>query len=103
MENELSYRLKTAVDFLKENGYAKNDLEIARTIKVAQTSFCMSMKGDRVPTWGMLLNFCDCYPINFWWLKTGQGDMIGRSIREFALMQEIEALKQRISELEKQL
>ena len=59
------------------------------------SSLCMSMNGTRVPTWELLLDLCDAYPINFAWVRTGAGDMI-KEDREAALLK-------RIAELEAEL
>ena len=96
--NELSERLHTAVEFLKENGYAETDLEIARRCGIAQSSFCMILKGGRVPTWGLLLDFCDAYPIDFSWIRTGEGDML-KSEREIRLLKRIMSLEEEIRRL----
>ena len=97
--NELSQRLRKAVDFLKENGYAKSYLEIAQNSGIKPESLSMTKKGTRVPTWDLLLKICDYYPINFAWLRTGEGDMI-KDYRELALLRKIAELEGRIRELE---
>ena len=61
--------------------------------------FCMDMNGKRTPTWGMLLDFCDIFPINFGWLRTGTGPMV-RYDNEESLLRKIEELEKRIKELE---
>ena len=99
--NELSHRLSLAIDFLKRNGYASNDVEIAKKLGIFPSALNMVKKGERVPTWGMLLDFCDHYPISFWWLRSGEGDMIGNGDRIIALLKKIEELENRIRELEK--
>jgi len=96
--NDLSERLRTAVEFLEANGYAETDLEVARRCNIAPSSFCMIMKGQRVPTWGLLLDFCDAYPIDFWWIRTGAGDMI-KSNREAELLKRIARLEEEIRRL----
>ena len=93
--NELSERLRTAVDFLKKNGYARSDSSVAGRLGVPKSSLCMSMSGTRVPTWELLLDLCDAYPINFAWVRTGAGNMI-KEDREAALLK-------RIAELEAEL
>lgn len=99
--NVLSERLKIAVDYLRLSGYAKSRSEIANRIGIHPPALSMCLNGDRVPTWGMLLDLCDIYPINFWWLRSGEGDMIGACERELALRKKIEVLEQRIKVLEK--
>lgn len=91
-----------AVDFLKENGFGRSDAAIARSVGLKPPVFCMDMNGDRAPTWETLLKLCDIYPINFWWLRSGEGEMVGGSIREHALLQKISKLEGRIKELEAQ-
>lgn len=90
--NEMSERLRTAVEFLKRNGYARVDAEIARSIGVQVSSFCMVLNGTRVPGWGLLLDLCDVYPIDFRWLRTGKGGMV-KEDREAALLKRIEELE----------
>lgn len=98
--NELSHRLSLAIDFLKRNGYARSDVEIARKLGIYSSALNMAKKGERAPTWGMLLDFCDNYPISFWWLRSGEGDMIGNGDRTIALLKKIEELEKRVRELE---
>ena len=94
--NELSDRLHQAIEFVKKNGYAKSDSAIARKLGVTPSALNMAKKGERTPTWELLLNFCDYYPINFWWLRSGEGDMIGNGDRVIALLKKIEALESRL-------
>ena len=96
--NELSQRLRQAVDFLKKNGYAKSDAEVAGKIGVLKSTFSMSTNGSRPPTWDMLLDFCDTYPIDFWWLRTGKGSMV-KEERELVLLKRIEELEKMVNEL----
>lgn len=96
--SELSQRFRQAVDFLKKNGYAKSDAEVAARIGVLKSTFSMSTKGTRPPTWDMLLDFCDAYPIDFWWLRTGKGSMI-KGEREVLLLKRIEELEKLISDM----
>lgn len=101
MDAAVSERLKEAVDFLVANGYERSDAALARRIGVAYSTLCMAKRGTRAPTWAMLLDLCDAYPINFWWLRSGEGEMTGgRFRRELALMKRIERLEGRIRELE---
>jgi len=99
--NELSARLRKAVDFLKKNGYARFDAEIARMLGVRYPALCMALNGSRTPTWELLLDFCDNYPINFWWLRTGEGYMI-KDERELMLLRRIEELEREIALLKGQ-
>ena len=99
--NELTQRLNLAIDFLEKNGYAKNDSAIARAIGVTAPFLSMCKSGSRKIPWEMLLDLCDHYPINFWWLRSGEGDMIGGSIREHSLLRKIAVLEDRIRQLEK--
>lgn len=96
--NELSQRLRQAVDFLKKSGYVKSDSEVAAKIGVLKSTFSMSIKGARVPTWDMLLDFCDAYPINFWWLRSGKGGMV-KEENELRLLKRIEELEAIIEKL----
>lgn len=99
MANELSDRFRQAVEFLKRNGYAKNDSDIARTINVLVASISNSATGYRPPSIELMLALCDHYPINFWWLRSGEGDMIGNGDRAIALLQKIAKLEGEIAEL----
>ena len=96
--NELSHRLQLALDFLKKNGFAKTDREIAERLGVQVTGLNMAKNGDRVPTWDLLLKLCDHYPINFWWLRSGDGSMI-KEDKTIALLKRIEELEKKIAEL----
>lgn len=114
--NESSNRLRQAVDFLEHNGYAKNDGEIARKIGVLDTSLSNSLSGYRPPSIDLMLALCDHYPINFWWLRSGEGEMLHfktesaiallRKIAECEktnaeLREEIAGLKKRIAKRDK--
>ena len=96
--NELSERLSRAVEFLKRNGYAEMNTEMAKAIGVQVSTFCMVLNGTRVPSWGLLLDFCDVYPIDFNWLRTGKGEMVKKD-REVALLRRIEELEQEVARL----
>ena len=96
--NELSERLREAVDFLRKNGYAKNASAIARRIGVTKSTMSMAMNGSRVPTWDMLLDLCDEYPVNFWWLRTGKGDIV-KDEAEVRLLKRIRDLEDEIVRL----
>lgn len=89
--SELSDRLRQAVDFLKKNGYVKSDSDVARRIGVLKSTFSMAVNGSRGPTWDLLLDFCDEFPIDFWWLRTGRGSMV-KGEREAMLLKRIEEL-----------
>ena len=97
--DKVSERVKKALDFLRRHGYAKSDAAIARKLGVTPSTIAMAKTGERTPTWGMLLDLCDNYPINFWWLRTGEGGMIQQE-RELALLQRIAELEKRIADLE---
>lgn len=97
--NELSQRLQRAVEFIKENGYAKSDSEISRTLGITPSFLNMSKTGARVPTWDLLLKLCDRYPVSFTWLRTGEGSIV-KDQRELALLKRIEELERKIRELE---
>ena len=98
--SEISQRLATAIRYLKDSGLAKNDAEIARRLGVTTSTITMTKRGRREPTWEMLLKLCDIYPINFWWLRSGEGDMIGNGDRLIAQLKKIEVLEKKIRELE---
>lgn len=90
--NELSERLRKAADFLKRSGYAKNDSEMADKTGILKSTFSLCANGMRVPTLELLLDFCDAYPIDFQWMRTGKGRMV-KVDREAALLKRIEELE----------
>lgn len=98
MANELSDRLKKAVEFLRRNGFAESNADIARKIHVRESTFCMVMNGTRVPRWDLLLDLCDNYPISLRWLRTGEGSMV-KEEREIALLRRIEELEKEVERL----
>lgn len=100
--NTISERFHEAIIFLIAHGYAKNSRAIANSLGVQSSVITMTKKGDRVPTWDLLLKFCDIYPINFWWLRSGEGEMVGNGDRVIALLQTIGRLEEKIREIEGQ-
>jgi len=96
--NELSERLKKAVDFLKRSGYVKSYADVARRVGVTSSTITMVLNGTRVPTWELILDFCDAYPVNIRWIRKGDGMMI-REDREMALLKRIEELEKMIAEM----
>lgn len=92
--NEISERFRLAVEFVKRNGYAKNNASIARRLGVTNSTLTMATNGTRVPTWDLVLDFCDAYPIDFRWIRTGAGAMIN---------EDRETLLKKIAELEAEL
>jgi DNA-binding XRE family transcriptional regulator len=98
--NELSERFRQAVDFVKKNKYAKNDVDVAKKLGVTKSTLGMAASGSRTPNWDLLLDLCDIYPINFWWLRTGKGSMV-REDREAALLRRIEELENELENLRK--
>lgn len=94
----LSERLRQAVEFVIRNGYAKNNTAIASRVGVQKSTLCMALNGTRKPTWDLLLDFCDAYPVDFQWLRTGAGDMI-KEDRESALLKRIAELEAEIERL----
>lgn len=96
--NELSERLNLAVDFVTRNGYAKNRSDIARKVGILKSTLAMATNGTRVPTWELLLDFCDAYPIDFRWIRTGEGNMV-KEDREAALLKRIAELEAEIARL----
>ena len=97
--NELSERLRTAIEFVKRNGYANNDVEIARSMGLSASALNMA-KWGRTPSWDLLLRFCDLYPISFEWIRRGTGSMV-KTDRERMLLERIEQLEKTIAELKK--
>ena len=96
--NDLSERLRQAADFLVANGYAKNDSDIARKMGLTKSTICMVLNGSRTPGWGLLLDFCDVFPISFRWLRSGQGNMV-KVDRETALLNRIAELEAEVRAL----
>ena len=96
--NELSERLRQAVDFLKRNGYAKKDIDVARRIGLPKSTMCMNLNGTRLPTLEQLAKFCDAYPIDFKWICTGAGGMV-KDERELSLLRRIDALERELKQL----
>ena len=96
--NELSERLRLAVEFVKRNGYEKNNSSIARRLGIPKSTLTMATNGTRVPTWELLLDFCDAYPIDFRWIRTGAGAMI-KEDRETALLKRIAELEAEVERL----
>lgn len=93
--NELSERFRQAVDFVKKNKYAKNDAAVADKIGVTKSTLSMALNGSRTPNWELLLNFCDAYPINFWWLRSGKGSIV-KDEREIHLLKRIADLEEEL-------
>ena len=96
--SEISDRFRQAVDFIKRSGYEKSDAAVARKLGTTCPILCMELKGDRRPTWDRLLRFCDIYPINFWWLRSGEGPML-KDEREIALLRRIGELEEEVARL----
>ena len=94
----LSERLAQAVEFLKRNGYAKTNADVARALGVTNSAMSMAVKGSREPTWEMLLDFCDVYPIDIRWFRTGAGSMV-RGGTELILLKRIEELELMVKQL----
>ena len=97
--NEISNRFQQALDFVIDKGLAQSESEIARDLGLKPSGLNMAKK--RGPSWDLLLRFCDIYPINFWWLRSGEGDMIDNGDRrQIALLRKIAQLEKKIAELE---
>jgi len=94
---DISNRFQQALDFIINKGLAQSESEIARELGLKPSGLNMAKK--RGPSWDLLLRFCDIYPINFWWLRSGEGNMIGNGDRHIAQLQKI-ALLQKIAQLE---
>lgn len=94
--NEISQRLRRAVEFLRGSGYARTDSDVAERLGVTNSTLSMTTTGTRTPTWDLLLRFCDIYPISFQWLRTGEGPMI-KGEREAVLLRRIEELEKELA------
>ena len=93
--NKEQYATFEVAKYLKENGYAKSDRQIADAVGVSACYFSMATRGDRVPSWNFLLDFCDKYPINFWWIRDGKGSML-KGDTELLLLGRIKELENEI-------
>ena len=93
----LSDRFREAVDYVKAAGFERSDAAVARRLDTTCSTLCMELSGERVPTWDRLLRFCDVYPVNFDWLRRGEGDMVD-AVREREMI-----LLARIAELEEEV
>jgi transcriptional regulator with XRE-family HTH domain len=98
MANDICERFRQSVEFLKKNGYVKNASALARRLGVTKSIICEVRNGKRVPTWELLLNFCDAYPINFRWLRKGEGGMVVDD-REAVLLKRIAELEAELKKL----
>ncbi|MBR6305742.1 MAG: hypothetical protein IKR38_03045 [Bacteroidales bacterium] len=96
----VSARFQEAITYVKDNIGPQSESQIAKEMKIPITAFNMAKNNYRPPSWDILLKFCDHYPINFWWLRGGEGDMIGNGDRQIALLQKIAQLEAKIAELE---
>ena len=83
--SEVNQRLAQSVQFLVKNKIAKNKLDICRRIHVSQTTLSMALTGYREPGLKLLLDYCDVFPINFRWLRFGEGVMIRENTTESLL------------------
>ena len=91
--NEVQERFAQALQYVIDAGFAKNESAVAKTLGVTAPFLNMAKNGFRSPSWGLLLDFCDHYPISFWWLRNGEGDMIGNGDRVIALLQKIREIE----------
>lgn len=96
--NEISHRFQHALDFLIDKGYSVSEAKIAAELGISPQALTMAKR--RGPSLEILLGLSDRYPISFWWLRAGEGDMIRNVDRQGALLQKIEQLEKKISELE---
>jgi len=94
-------RFSLAVDFLKRNGYAKNGREMSERMGVTESALSMARKGARVPSLELMARMCEVYPIDFWWLRTGEGSMV-RGEREHFLLKRIDELEDELRRLKGQ-
>ena len=102
--NEMKERFSRAVTYVISSGLARSEREIARTIGVSPVSLNMAKTNYRGGhNWDIILAFCDHYPINFWWIRSGEGDMIGSGDRVVALLKKIGELEGQLAHLAKGL
>lgn len=73
----VSQRLKSLIEFLRENEYIYNDSDFARKLGIGR-SFLSDMKaGRREVTEQTVLKICELFPfVSPEWLLTGSGTMI---------------------------
>ena len=102
-DSSISERLKQAIAYLKENDYFKDEKELCDILGCKRSALTMALnqKYNRNLSIQNQLTFCEKFPINFWWLRSGEGDMIGNGDRQIALLQKIAQLEAKIAELEK--
>lgn len=100
--NERSERLSSAIEYLCANGLASSQSDVARKLGVTCSTLNMAVKGSRAPAVELLLKLCDVYPINFWWLRSGEGEMLAM-VRENRLMQIIAEKDKIIDDLKREL
>lgn len=90
--SEVSQRLGLSIQFLLKNKIAKNKLDICRRLHISQPTLSMALSGYREPGLKLMLDYCDIFPINFRWLRFGEGVMIRENT--------IEGLLKKIADLE---
>ena len=91
-------RFSLAVEFLKRNGYAKSAREMSERMGITESALSMARKGARIPSLEIMARMCDAYPIDFWWLRTGEGSMV-RGEREHFLLKRIDELEAEVGRL----
>lgn len=91
-------RFRRAVDFVVGNGLARNYGDVAERLGVTNSTISMAVTGARVPTWDLVLDFCDAYPVDLRWIRTGEGSLV-KVDRETALLKRIEELETMIEQL----
>ena len=97
--DDISARLRSAVEFLVGNGVEKNTSKMCARMGFSPSAFSNYVTGRRTPSVDVLVTFCNHYPIRLEWLCSGAGGMI-KDDRVPALLKKIEDLENRIRELE---
>ncbi len=90
-------RLEKVISYITASGQAKNSAAIADRIGFPRSALSMAKTGMRQPSMELMLSICDAYGINFNWLRTGEGTMVGDM--EAVLLKRIEELKKEIETL----
>ncbi|MBD5173792.1 MAG: S24 family peptidase [Bacteroidales bacterium] len=78
-KDEAFYRIGQSVEYLKDNGKARNHEEVAQLMGVPRPNVTAALNGNpRYVTEGFLKKFADAYSdyINKEWLLTGVGQMV---------------------------
>ncbi|MDE6049384.1 MAG: hypothetical protein K2G09_06795 [Paramuribaculum sp.] len=85
-KDEAFRRISQSIEYLKDNGKARNHEEVAQLTGVSRPNVTAALNGNpRYVTLGFLGRFADAYSdyINKEWLLTGEGEMVKVDARKF--------------------